>query len=138
MNHIAKPNTSTGRGDWAFKEPDHYSRRLRLEKKIAKDLRKLKKKRKGKSVKNMTVKQLSDKLFFESREWRELRYKALLQHGKQCQCCGATPPTVVLHVDHVKPRYKFPDLELSLSNLQVLCEACNLGKGAWDETDHRG
>jgi len=39
-----------------------------------------------------------------------------------------------LHVDHIKPRHLFPDLELVKSNLQVLCEDCNLGKGAWDQT----
>ena len=41
---------------------------------------------------------------------------------------------VVLHVDHIKPRSKFPELELSLDNTQVLCADCNLGKGAWDDT----
>jgi 5-methylcytosine-specific restriction endonuclease McrA len=43
----------------------------------------------------------------------------------------------VMHVDHIKPRSKYPHLALRESNLQVLCEACNLGKGNWDETDWR-
>lgn len=42
-----------------------------------------------------------------------------------------------MHVDHIKPRSKYPALELVLSNLQVLCEDCNLGKLAHDETDWR-
>lgn len=42
-----------------------------------------------------------------------------------------------IHVDHIKPRSIFPSLELDISNLQILCEACNLGKGAWDQTDWR-
>ena len=28
-------------------------------------------------------------------------------------------------------------LELQLTNLQMLCADCNVGKGAWDETDWR-
>jgi len=76
--------------------------------------------------------------FYWSEEWRVLRYKALLKHGKRCQCCGATSEDSKLHVDHVKPRSKYPSLELRLDNLQILCEDCNKGKGAWDQTDHRG
>ncbi|MFC6439812.1 HNH endonuclease [Bowmanella sp. JS7-9] len=34
----------------------------------------------------------------------------------------------MLHVDHVKPRAKFPELALDINNLQILCETCNLGK----------
>lgn len=76
--------------------------------------------------------------FYQSREWRTLRYMALKQCGAKCQCCGASSKDgKVIHVDHVKPRYTHPHLELEITNLQVLCEDCNLGKGAWDETDWR-
>lgn len=76
--------------------------------------------------------------FYDSDEWRELRYRALQRHGAACQCCGnRATPGKPLHVDHIKPRSKYPELELELSNLQVLCRDCNLGKGAWDETDWR-
>lgn len=76
--------------------------------------------------------------FYQSRAWKELRYRALIQCGARCQCCGASASTgAVLHVDHIKPRSKYPHLQLSLSNLQVLCEHCNYGKGAWDSTDWR-
>lgn len=76
--------------------------------------------------------------FYKRKEWRELRYKALLKSDGKCCVCGASKQTgAVLHVDHIKPRYKYPDLELCLDNLQVLCEACNMGKGGWDETDWR-
>lgn len=76
--------------------------------------------------------------FYRSREWRELRYKALVLHGTTCQCCGASRSNgAVLHVDHIKPRSKYPELELSLDNLQVLCEDCNMGKSNKDETDWR-
>lgn len=75
--------------------------------------------------------------FYRSRAWRELRLLAL-SNCRVCQACGARPPDVVLHVDHVQPRYKAPHLALSLENLQVLCEDCNVGKGAWSMADFRG
>lgn len=76
--------------------------------------------------------------FLQSFEWRQLRMKALKLHGARCQCCGASPQTgAVMNVDHVKPRKLFPELALSLDNLQVLCDECNHGKGNWDQTDWR-
>lgn len=75
--------------------------------------------------------------FYKSREWRELRYQALIQYGRQCLCCGAKPPTVVLHVDHVRPRSLYPELELDIHNLQILCEDCNLGKSNKSDDDFR-
>lgn len=76
--------------------------------------------------------------FYRSREWREVRYDALLMHGGACQCCGATPSDgPKLHVDHIVPRSVAPELALDIENLQVLCEDCNLGKGARDATDWR-
>lgn len=76
--------------------------------------------------------------FYESEAWRRLRYQVLLKNNGHCECCGASSASgAQLHVDHVKPRSKFPELELDITNLQVLCRDCNLGKGAWDETDWR-
>ena len=81
---------------------------------------------------------VKDDGFYESREWRELRYLALQKHGPTCQCCGASSRDGArIHVDHIVPRYKNPALSLVLSNLQILCEDCNIGKGAWDQTDWR-
>jgi hypothetical protein len=76
--------------------------------------------------------------FLGSVEWRKIRYQALKLHGAKCQCCGATRKEgAIIQVDHIKPRSRFPELELKLSNLQVLCRDCNLGKRARDETDWR-
>ena len=76
--------------------------------------------------------------FLKSYEWRKVRMQALVKHGNKCQCCGASPDTgAVMNVDHIKPRKTNPELALSLSNLQVLCDACNHGKGNWDQTDWR-
>lgn len=76
--------------------------------------------------------------FYTSQEWRRLRYRALVQHGGKCQGCGrGREHSIVIHVDHVKPISRFPHIKLEITNLQVLCEDCNLGKGAWDQTDWR-
>jgi hypothetical protein len=67
--------------------------------------------------------------FLKSFEWRQLRLKALKKYGRVCLCCGAAPGNgVVLNVDHVKSRRRFPALALDIENLQVLCEDCNHGK----------
>ena len=81
----------------------------------------------------------SDDQFLRSWKWTTLRYKVLLKYGRRCMCCGANPDDgeTVIHVDHIKPRHEHPKLALDASNLQVLCAACNRGKGAWDQTDHR-
>lgn len=76
--------------------------------------------------------------FFESREWQEARYEALRRSNGCCELCGASKKDgVVIQVDHIKPRSKYPDLALEQSNLQVLCRPCNLGKGVGDEIDWR-
>lgn len=78
------------------------------------------------------------KSFYEGREWRELRYQVLVKNNGKCECCGAGKHNgKMLHVDHILPRSLFPDRELDLTNLQVLCEDCNLGKSNKDVTDWR-
>jgi len=65
--------------------------------------------------------------------------KVLTKRGARCECCGASPKdgVTIINVDHIKPRRDFPELALVESNLQVLCDACNHGKGNWDQTDWR-
>lgn len=76
--------------------------------------------------------------FLQSYEWRRLRMVVLTKRGARCECCGATPADGVrMNVDHIKPRRLFPELALTESNLQVLCDVCNHGKGNWDQTDWR-
>jgi predicted restriction endonuclease len=104
-------------------------------------LAKVKKSRGYESSKEQTfikVSEPKDPNFYDSRQWKELRYRAFAAYGQRCQCCGASRDDgVVLHVDHIRPRSKYPELELNLDNLQILCAACNIGKGAWDQTDWR-
>lgn len=77
--------------------------------------------------------------FYSSREWRQLRVRVLQKYECKCMMCGRSPKVhgVVLHVDHIKPRSKHPELELDITNLQVLCEDCNLGKSNRYDTDYR-
>ncbi|CAI2536690.1 HNH endonuclease [Serratia proteamaculans] len=69
-------------------------------------------------------------LFYRSSEWRSLRYQVLREQSACCACCGRSPRVhgIVLHVDHILPRSKFPHFALDKSNLQVLCDDCNLAK----------
>lgn len=76
--------------------------------------------------------------FYKSQKWRDLRYRVLSKYGHKCQLCGATKNQHTLHVDHIKPRSKYPELELDFDNLQVLCEVCNMGKSNRYEDDFRG
>ena len=78
------------------------------------------------------------KEFYQTRAWFDLRYAVLQARGAVCECCGASRKDGVrIHVDHIKPRFRFPHLELAVSNMQVLCEPCNMGKGSRYETDWR-
>jgi 5-methylcytosine-specific restriction endonuclease McrA len=82
--------------------------------------------------------------FYASWDWRTLRMEVLKEFGAVCMCCGSTPQhkdmsgnQVKIVVDHIKPLHHHWSLRLQKTNLQVLCDECNQGKGAWDETDHR-
>ena len=68
--------------------------------------------------------------------------KVLARDNYTCQVCGiknhkGLGRSVKIHVDHIKPIRKHWELRLDPENTQVLCEACNHGKGSWDETDFR-
>src|SRR3989338_2379316 len=60
--------------------------------------------------------------------WR-LRATILIRDNCICKMCGASPakdPSVVLHVDHIKPWSKGGETELE--NLRTLCFVCNIGR----------
>ena len=71
-------------------------------------------------------------------EWKTLRMRALERGGAKCACCGRSAADGArMNVDHIKPRRFYPELALTLDNLQVLCSDCNHGKGNKYETDWR-
>ena len=74
--------------------------------------------------------------FYDSWEWKRLRYDFLKDKQRRCQCCGATPESGVrIVVDHIKPIRHYWHLRLDSANLQILCDDCNMGKGSRDETN---
>lgn len=71
---------------------------------------------------------VQSKGFFDSDDWRALRYKFLEMRGKECMHCGQTSGS--MYVSHLQHRNKRPDLALSFDNVQILCKICDLGKTA--------
>ena len=68
---------------------------------------------------------VSAKKFNKSQAWRKLRKKAFELYGMKCVKCGANHPEARIEADHIKPRWLYPELELDINNLQILCSKCN-------------
>ena len=111
-------------GGWAREELEsqRHNRKLRAALSNGKNQRKKKPKRESKKV------------FYNSWRWKKVRFEALKKYGPECMCCKSDYRLVV---DHIKPRSKFPELELDIDNLQILCNECNMGKSNDDYTDFR-
>lgn len=73
--------------------------------------------------------------FYDTKQWKMLRFKVLAMYGRKCMRCDAVD--VEMHVDHIKPRSKYPGLSLAIRNLQVLCKFCNEEKSNLHSTDYR-
>lgn len=71
----------------------------------------------------------------DTKSWKFLREKVLEIQGDRCLCCGTK--TASMHIDHIKPKSRYPHLEFMIDNLQVLCPSCNKKKSFNDETDYR-
>jgi len=59
---------------------------------------------------------------------KKLRFDVFKRDGFVCAYCGATPPNVVLQVDHIHPVAEGGTN--SIDNLITSCQPCNIGKGA--------
>lgn len=60
--------------------------------------------------------------FYQSPEWRKLRWAALRRDGFRCRACGCdVSGKGMARVDHIKPVRTHPHLALSLDNLRSLC-----------------
>ncbi len=94
-----------------------------------------------KSAKRKADEFIASPEFLVTTEWRRARYDALSDSDGRCELCGRNKHQLeygeYLNVDHIKPRKKYPSLALSLDNLQVLCHACNQGKGNRNSRDWR-
>lgn len=64
--------------------------------------------------------------FYKSKEWMELRQKALKRDNFECQMCkDAGRYHRAENVHHLKEVKTHPHLALTLSNLQCLCIKCH-------------
>lgn len=75
------------------------------------------------------------KMFYSHPAWIRLRKQVLDHYGCRCMKCGYEDASNC--VDHIKPRSKFPELELDFNNMQVLCSMCNLIKSNRNYIDYR-
>jgi 5-methylcytosine-specific restriction endonuclease McrA len=75
-------------------------------------------------------------LFLASNVWTRLRYDILEAKDHFCKSCGGDGTKGGgLNVDHKRNRRDYPQLALLWGNLQLLCGACNKGKGNRYNTD---
>jgi len=74
--------------------------------------------------------------FYSTPEWKKLRQSIVKEHQSantyHCSVCSSTDKLVV---DHIKPTKHYWELRLEPSNLQILCEDCNLYKLSRDYTE---
>lgn len=61
--------------------------------------------------------------FYLSDDWEYIRDLTRKLYGKKCMKCRSVD--TIKHVDHIRPRSLYPDLELNIRNLQILCKECN-------------
>lgn len=61
---------------------------------------------------------------------KKTRFEVFKRDSFTCQYCGAHPPSVILHIDHILAVASGGTN--SIDNLITSCQPCNLGKGARD------
>lgn len=130
---VTKYISSKARSDWSFKDKELPETKIVFSKKNTS----VKVKKKSRKEKRQLIG--SGDEFYKSQEWLRLRYRVIKKYGGECMACGRSRKRhqVVIHVDHILPRSKFPRQALSFENLQILCEDCNIGKSNIDSTDWR-
>lgn len=89
----------------------------------------------GFSVKRWRLLHSPGRVFYRSKQWLALRIRVFATYGRSCMKCRRADG--IMHVDHIKPRSKYPELSLEFDNMQVLCESCNQEKSNWHDTDYR-
>ena len=96
---------------------------------------------KGYELPNLKVKRLTQQVPLLGHDGQsrsipaDLRFR-ILERDRRCLACGKTPEDGIrLHIDHIKP-FSLGGRTVE-SNLQTLCERCNLGKGNRSASDFR-
>ena len=59
---------------------------------------------------------------------KKLRFEIFKRDEFTCVYCGATPPSVILQIDHIHPVAEGGSNHID--NLITSCQPCNIGKGA--------
>lgn len=80
------------------------------------------------------------KAFYKDDSWKKARgrYDALKAARGRCRLCGASSHDgTMIVVDHIVPIRIAWSRRFDPTNLQVLCDPCNRGKGSRDQTDWR-
>lgn len=80
--------------------------------------------------------------FYTNKPWRDLRDMKLNEYNSTCQRCLVKYGIINNHNPeghHLKPRNKYPELELDPDNVVILCKNCNLKLGEsgivdWDRS----
>ncbi|MDV3002550.1 MAG: hypothetical protein N5P05_004205 (plasmid) [Chroococcopsis gigantea SAG 12.99] len=62
----------------------------------------------------------------EGKDWKRQQYS---KQDRKCAICGIYVHISRVHIDHIKPIAKYPELTLALDNLQLVHPQCNLNKG---------
>ena len=71
------------------------------------------------------------KTFYQSHAWRTIRVDIIEEQEGKCQMCGRSfkEHGIAITVDHIIPLSIDWSRRLDKTNLQLLCEDCNKGKG---------
>lgn len=96
-----------------------------IKRKLSKQRKILRKGEKNKKIKPFSTKDV---------RWQKLRRKVFQAYGRVCMKCGSVDD---LHVDHIKPKSKYPRLAYRFSNMQILCKSCNYEKSNKNCSDYR-
>jgi len=83
---------------------------------------------------NEIIKKTGSSNFYLSDAWIDLRWRVIEAYGYNCMKCGSKHN---IHVDHIKPRSIYPNLELDFNNMQILCKGCNFKKSNKNCVDYR-
>lgn len=122
-----------GNPGWAWKPSSKDLERMGTAFLSRADRKKKERKRKRKAKRDVCYAR-GDR-FYLSKKWLKMRIKVFATYGRKCMKCDRKDGE--MHVDHVVPRSKRPDLSLSFSNLQVLCRDCNMEKWNYNCNDYR-
>ncbi len=60
-------------------------------------------------------------------KWLYVRRECLKRDNYTCSVCGLKEEGL-MDIDHIKPKSKYPELALELSNLQTICPNCHKRK----------